>query len=107
VVLRNSHHRALNQAIDVLATASEQLAQAAGHRSQHHVADLGIVDVGNLLGDFEAAADNGQPTLSAHGVVEARPWGRLVGEHLLPRRQRPPRYAQCPGRMDKARPPAT
>jgi hypothetical protein len=49
------------------------------------------VDVGNLLREVEAAADDGKSTLRADWVVEARLWGRFVGEHLPPRRQGPSR----------------
>jgi hypothetical protein len=66
-----------------------------------------VVDVRNLPREVEAAADDGQSTIGADWVVEARLWGRLVGEHLPPRRQGLSRQAQRPGRMDKARPAAT
>jgi hypothetical protein len=101
-VVGDRHHRALDETLDILATAEEQPAQAAGDRGQHHVVDLGLLDVGDSFGGVEATPDNGQQSLGAHGLVEAGPWGRLVGQYLSPRRQRASRQAQRPLRMDQA-----
>ena len=91
---------------DVLAAAGQQLAQAAGHRGQHHVVDRGMVGVGDLLGEVQAAADDGQPAVGADRVVEAGLWGRLLGEDFPPRRPGRPGLGQRLARMGKARPPA-
>jgi hypothetical protein len=107
LVQGDGHHGAQHRPPDVLATAGQQLAQAAGHRGQHHVVDLGVVGVGDPLGEVQAAADDSQPAVVADRVVEAGPWGALLGEDFAPRRPGPPRPAQRPGRMGKARPSAT
>ena len=51
--------RALHQPAEVLATAGQQLAQAAGDHGQHHVVNRGAVGVSDLLGDVQATADDG------------------------------------------------
>ena len=63
VVQRDGHHHPQHQPLDGLAAAGQELAQAAGHRRQNHVVDLGVVGVGDLLGHLQAAAHDGQPAL--------------------------------------------
>ena len=69
-----------------LTAARQQLAQAAGHGGQHHVVDLGVGGVGDLLGHLQAAADDRQPAVGADGAVEAGAGGTF-GEELSPRRR--------------------
>jgi hypothetical protein len=70
VVGGDGHHRALHQLLDVFAAAGQQLAQATGHRGQHHVVDRGVVGVGDPLGDVQAPADDRQAAAGA-GVTAA------------------------------------
>ena len=90
--------------LDRFATACQQLAQAAGDRGQDHVVDLGLVGVGDLLDELQAAADDGQPAVGPDRAVEAGAGGTLLGEELPPRRPGAPRLAQRAGRVGEARP---
>jgi hypothetical protein len=84
VVQGNGHHGPQHQPINRFAAAGQQLAQATGHRGQDHVVDLGLVGVGDLLGQLQAAADDGQPAVGPDRAVEAGARGPL-GEELSPR----------------------
>jgi hypothetical protein len=106
-VLGDGHHRPLYQPTHVNLTTCQKLAQAAGHRGQHHVVDLGVVDVGGLFGEIQATSDDGQAAVGADRAVEAGLWSTLLGEDLPPGRQGWSRSAQGPGRMGDARRPAT
>ena len=107
VVQGDWDHGAQYQPIDRFTAACEQLAQARGHRGQDHVVDLGLVEVGDLPGEVQAAADDGQPAVGPDRLVEAGPWGALFGEDFPPCRPGRSGLAQRPGRMGQARPPAT
>jgi hypothetical protein len=102
VVQGDGHHRPQHQPIDRFAAAGQQPAQAPGHRGQDHVVDLGLMEVGELLGEVEAAADDGQLPVGADRVVEAGLGGALFGEDLPPRRPGRPRLLQRPARMGQA-----
>jgi hypothetical protein len=86
---------------------ASKLGQTTGHRGQHHVVDLGVVAVGDLPGELQAAADDGQPAAGADRAVEAGAGG-TPGEELAPDRERPRLPpAAGPGRVGEARAPVT
>ena len=88
---RDGHHCAQRQLLNVLTTATQQLAQAASDGRQHHVVDLGVVGVGDSLGNLHPAADDCQLALGADRAVEAGAWRALFGKELPPRRPGIPR----------------
>ena len=77
---RDRHHHAQDQVLDVLAAAGQQLAQTPATAARTtSLTLLGLVGVGDLLGDLQAAADDGQPAFRYDRAVEAGA-GSALGE---------------------------